>query len=130
MAKLMHADMFATNPQRPQPITLAYRMTVTQREIEMARVMPPGEMKKMIRQQMASALGKEIAEKCAPFEVPERLYPGQTLVQMEVTLHDRGAYEHWLPHERRTGEERGKEIQRIRDELRTPYGFEPESFYE
>jgi len=122
--------MFATIARPPEPITLAYRMCVSPREMEMARFMTRQDLKKEIVRSMAHALAKEIAEKCAPFELPQEFYPGQTLVQMEITLHDRGAYEHMLPHARQEGKKLGAEMQRRVDEARTPYGFEPETFYE
>lgn len=115
--------LFYTPSKRPEPINLAVREVIPWRELEHVRCsMGTQEFAKYIKRRMCQKIAAELVERCAPFMVEDVTRDGQEY-QIEIYLSDRGAYEHWLPQERRQGQQEGyKHAEKVlTDSL--PYGL-------
>jgi hypothetical protein len=112
MPILKNADlskMFITEPKRPEPVTLVAEINVDEeliRLIQSDRTYAVNFIKRMLAQRLLD----QITARCLPFDVEagldDFLYRRKPL-RMEVTLADRGKYEHWLPIEREAGQREG-----------------------
>lgn len=121
----MSETLFKQRPlKRPVSERFAYRHVLDRYELEMLKHDP--DFKEYLKRRMAEAIAQMMVEKCELFEMPDiaSVHRGVP-IQMEVTVNDRGAYEHLLPqereHGRQTGIEEGK--QRMLESL--PYGINP-----
>lgn len=115
-----------TPPARPAPINVVAVFAPGRDEYEFVwRKRKAADFAAFVRRQLASRVADILMEKCAPF-VETNLENGTPSFRLEVFLSDRGAYENWLPVERKQG---GAEaVKRYKDRL--PYGVDPDRIYE
>lgn len=119
-------DLVYTPPARPAPINIVAVWAPHRDEFEYAlRHRPSEDLAREIRTRLSRQVADILMDKCAPF-VEMRTESGTPSYRMEVCLSDRGAYENWLPTERRQGRQEGAKA--VVDSL--PYGMEPNAFYE
>lgn len=119
--------VFYTPPtKRPEPQTLAVRILLD-RQMVAHYQKEPDVVRKLVIRDMANQLAAHIAEKCLPFNVKafiENTLYGDRALEMELTINDRGSYEHWLPEERRQGRKEGA----ASEKASAPYGIEEGRF--
>lgn len=124
------ADRFVYEvPKRPEPVRVVVEEAIdpfTLRQLWNR----PGEaemLAKHVKRSMTNKLARYLMDECQVFEMPDlSRIRGDTVVRMEFTLHDAGAYQNWLPNERSAGRSEGRK-QAVEA---MPYGFEPEQYYE
>ena len=128
MAVLMKDIKFEV-PKRPVSEVFTYQHVLDYHDIEMVRRDP--KFIERIKKMMARELADHICEKCQVFEIPSMadLYHGLP-IRMELTINDRGAYENWIPNERREAHTNGVKVGADRVRKSIPYGFEIDSYYE
>lgn len=122
-------------PKRPEPVTLVAHINVTDDRFN--RRYPRADLLELAKREMARQLVEGIMAKCFPYALEsefEHFLNGTQPLRMEVTLHDRGSYEHWLPVERREGHREGhsdgyKEGERA-TRRRLPHGIDIDRQYE
>jgi hypothetical protein len=119
-------DLVYTPPARPAPINVVAVWAPDRDEFEYIwRHRPPEDLTREIRTRLARQVANILMEKCAPF-VEMRTESGLPSYRLEVFLNDRGAYENWLPSERREGRQEGAKA--VIEML--PYGMELGATYE
>lgn len=114
----------ATQPaRRPEPLRLCIEREIDRHDWDIMERAAPGQYAKRLKADMVAELAKAIGDSKL-FALPNLL--GNDRVCIELTINDAGAYQGWLPQERREGQREGAE----RERKRAPYGFEPDQFYE
>jgi len=117
-------------PQRPTPKTLRIDIPVHREARELARRF--GDLTRWAKQEKAYMVAKlaEALSKDLQLFSENDLMAARETISLELTLNDRGSYQNWLPHERSEGRNEGVKAERQRGERVTPYGMEPERYYE
>ena len=132
MTRLMKdfvAEMLYEPPKRAEPKVFCYRHVLD--PLEMRMVQDGARYIEQLKRRAAHALADHIFTECQFFQIPEmrELMQGYP-IQMELTINDRGSYEHIVPMAKHEGRKEG--IRAGKDEVKRtiPYGFEPEQYYE
>lgn len=111
------------NPTPPAPMNFAVRQVADERDLRMARSLEDRQsLFDRMKRHAAHKLADHIFEHCKFFEVPD-LMSRNLLLQLELTISDRGAYENYLPVARQQGraEGRAQAIKQMVESL--PYGL-------
>lgn len=111
-------------PARPAPINFAYRERVDLRD--MRNPYDPKERHEhfeRLKHHAADKLAQHIAAHCKWFDMPDPIAGGDLVLQLELTISDRGAYENWLPHERGAGKREGYATAMKQAAESLPYGL-------
>lgn len=111
------------HPERPAPMNFAFRRAVDWRELSFCRTQEEREMLfTRLKRYAAGALAEHIAQHC---KWMERTMPtdGSMLLQLELTIQDRGAYENWLPRAREEGRKDGWNAAMNAATKSLPYGL-------
>lgn len=121
----LHMALATVNPpaRRPEPLTVRIEREIDRHDWQLMERMEPGAYAKRMKASMVAELAEHIA-KSTLFPVLD--LAGEDRVRIELTINDAGAYQGWLPYERREGKREGAECER----KRAPYGVEPGQFYE
>lgn len=109
--------------RRPEPLRVCIEREIDRHDWKLMERLEPGAYAKHMKASMVAELAEHIA-KSTLFALPNLL--GEDRVRIELTINDAGAYQGWLPQERREGQREGAE----RERQRAPYGVEPGQFYE
>lgn len=123
--KLTNQRIVHEPPKRAISETFVYQHVLDPYELELLRREP--EFAEVLKRNMARALADHIFKQCQLFEMPDYsdLQMGRPL-RMELTINDRGTYEHWIPVER----DRARREERTRVLESLPYGVNPTEFWE
>lgn len=116
----MARSIVHTVPARPATINIVAIEDFGRDEWEyLWRRVPRGELAQEVRRRLARRVADLLMEKCEPF-IQNNLANGVPQFRLEVVLSDRGAYEHWLPQERKQGRNEGIEATK----KRLPHGID------
>lgn len=121
-------SLVCQQPQRPEPVTLVAQVDLD--DIDWNFPSRAGRRHQIIEQakrELALQLLDGIIAKCFPYAIEAGLadfIDRKQPLRMEVTLHDRGSYEHWIPRERSEARREGYKdgAQAVRQRL--PHGID------
>lgn len=111
-------------PVRPEPQTFRVDRLLNREEIQFMR-MEPMEFRRVLKAKIARELATYIAEKTQLIDLGDNLR-GDPHVRVEITFHDRGTYENYLPTARNEGIRAGAKA--VIEAL--PYGMNPGEVWE
>jgi hypothetical protein len=120
--ELLPEEMFSLRRPAPEPITFRFDAEPDARDLAMCRgIREREELWARWKRRAAVELAEVIAKHCRWFDASSPI--NGPSVRLEVTLHDRGQYERWLPVERAQGRNEGdaRAVKRLTDSL--PHGL-------
>lgn len=112
------------HPERPEPINFAYR-----ERVDFGDMRDPTDPRERhehferLKRNAANKLANHIAMHCKWFDMRDPLAGGDVVLQLELTIADRGAYENWLPNERGAGKREGYAAAMKQAAASLPYGL-------
>ena len=119
-------NLFVVTPKRPDPIEYAAEEIIPWHELGRHRkwgVLGNEHKLEYIKRCMVHKIAEALVEKLEPFIVQRDCEEGEAY-RVQVTLSDRGAYENWLPMERKAGRREGFMQGEKAIKARLPHGID------
>lgn len=123
--RLKSRNVFVPAPSRPEPIEFAVQEVIDWDDLGVRGkwgVLGDKEKLKYIRSRMVHELSAALLDRLEPFIVQHMSAEGE-VYRIQVTLSDRGAYENWLPAERKEGQREGFKSGEQATRARLPHGI-------